>query len=300
MTPAAIAMNGLLDAEYFDFDSRIVGDTFRIFVAKPPGIPGKHPAIYVADGNTLFAQVMGMQRMLVWGAEAPPAFVIGIGYPTEQGFLPAITKRNRDYVPTSGGEYAREVLRSNEAPGALAFAEFLQQELKPHITARYAVDPEDSTFVGVSLGGLFGAWSLLRGDSFQRYILTSPALWWNDEEIWAWEQACVESRRSLQATVFISAGGCEHGTALRDHALRIVANNPLLRPQVESTLAWHDAHGWPETVQLTQSFAERLRARNHANLRVHCRHMPDESHMSVAPAAICRGLRVVFDETSPS
>jgi hypothetical protein len=35
MPNTAIAMNGLLDAEYFDLESTHVGDTFRIFVAKP-------------------------------------------------------------------------------------------------------------------------------------------------------------------------------------------------------------------------------------------------------------------------
>ena len=300
MTPSAIAMNGLLEAEYFDIESRIVGDTFRIFVARPPMAEGKHPAIFVADGNTLFAQVMGMQRMLAWGIDAPPAYVIGIGYPTEQGFFQAISKRNRDYVPTSGGEYAREVLRTNEAPGALAFEEFLKKELKPQLAASYAVDPEDSTFIGASLGGLFGAWSLLTNELFQRYILISPALWWNDEEIWAWERAYADSGRKLSGNVFVSAGGDEYPAALREHALKIIAKNPMLRPQVESTLTWHDAHGWPETVQLTQTFAGTLRSRNHAGLRVHCEIMPGETHMSVASAAICRGLRVVFDDASPS
>jgi hypothetical protein len=36
MPNTPIAMNGLLDAEYLDFESTHVGDTFQVFVAKPP------------------------------------------------------------------------------------------------------------------------------------------------------------------------------------------------------------------------------------------------------------------------
>jgi hypothetical protein len=44
--------------------------------------------------------VTSIQRTLAWGAEAPAAYVIGLGYPTERGYLQAIAKRNRDYPPT--------------------------------------------------------------------------------------------------------------------------------------------------------------------------------------------------------
>jgi uncharacterized protein len=301
MSIAATTMNGLLESEYFDLQSDIVQDTFRIFVAKPPFVSaGAHPAIYVADGNTLFTQVLGIQRTLAWGAEAPAAFVIGIGYPTENGFMQAIFKRNRDYVPTHGGHYARDVLRSVDNPGAPLFLRFMSEELKPLLESRYGINQLDSTFVGASLAGLFGAWALLQATAvFQRYILTSPALWWNDEEIWQWEQTCADTCRDLNAKVFFSAGGLEFGAAMREHALRIAADNPLLRSQVAGTIAWHDKYGWPRTTELTDELAAKLRSRSYRSMNVHCHNMPDETHMSVAPAAICRGLRYVFDTWQP-
>ena len=113
-----VTMTGLVDAEYFDVQSKCVGDTFRIFVAKPSFVPpGKYPAIYVADGNGIFLLATAIQRMLSLGAECPPAYVIGIGYPTEGGLMAAMAKRNRDYAPTDGGDYARAVLNSTVAPG---------------------------------------------------------------------------------------------------------------------------------------------------------------------------------------
>ena len=80
MPSPAIAMNGLLDAEYFDFESTHVGDSFRIFVAKPPFADKdkRYPAIYATDGNGSFPMVTSIQRTLAWGGEAPAAFVIGV------------------------------------------------------------------------------------------------------------------------------------------------------------------------------------------------------------------------------
>lgn len=300
MSNAATPMTGLLESEFFDVYSGIVNDQFRIFVAKPPFVThGRHPVIYVADGNTLFSQVMGIQRTLAWGAEAPAAYVIGIGYPTEHGFLPAMqsaiettrlqmvaSMRVRCFSPMMLPEQTRSWAFSGTRCG--------------HCSARYGIDSDDSTFVGVSLGGLFGAWALLKAtDMFHRYVLTSPALWWNDEEVWRWEHACAEKRGDIRAKVFLSAGGLEFPAALREHALQISALNPMLKPQVDSTIAWHDTHGWPRTKELIRALAEKIEARSYPNLRILAHDMPDETHMSVAPAAICRGLRYVFDRWSP-
>jgi predicted alpha/beta superfamily hydrolase len=82
--------------------------------------------------------------------------------------------------------------------GGNAFLRFLTEELKPELQSRYAIDANDSTFFGSSLGELFGAWTLLTSlVTFQRYILASPAITWNGEEVWRWEQACAEARSDL-------------------------------------------------------------------------------------------------------
>ena len=302
MPNTPIAMNGLLDAEYFDFESTQVGDTFRIFVAKPPFADKnkRYPAIYAADGNGSFPMVASIQRTLAWGGEAPAAYVIGLGYPTEGGYLPAIAKRNRDYPPTDAGDYARTMLGPTFAVGGGAFLRFLTQELKPELETRYAIDADDATFFGSSLGGLFGAWTLLTSPTtFQRYILASPAITWNDEEVWRWEQACAGARGDLPATVFLSAGELEAADVARRYALETAENNPMLRPRIKAIIAWFEEHGWPRTAEIGPEFADKLRSRNYTGLKIHCHNMPDETHMSVPPAVISRGLRYVFDHWRP-
>ena len=302
MSDRAIAMEGLLECEYFDFASKSVGDTFRIFVAKPPFLPAtvRSPAIYVADGNGGFAMVMSIQRMLAWGAEVPPAHVVALGYPTENGYLQATAKRNRDYAPTDGGELATATSGVAVEPGAPRFLRFLVEELKPHLEGRYGIDGGDSTFFGSSLAGLFGAWTLLTAPStFQRYVLASPQISWNDEEVWSWEQACADRRTDLTAAVFIGAGEFETAQEGRRNALHIARNNPLLRPRVETMIAWLDEHGWPRTAELALEFAARLRTRGYASLKIHSCQLPGETHMSISPSVVSRGLRYVFDSWQP-
>jgi predicted alpha/beta superfamily hydrolase len=74
MSEAATVMNGLLACEYFDLASHSVGDTFRIFVARPAlASPDRYPLILAADGNTSFTLVSSIQRTLSLGGDVPAA-----------------------------------------------------------------------------------------------------------------------------------------------------------------------------------------------------------------------------------
>ena len=298
----AIVMNGLLRCEFFDMESSVVGDVFRIFVAQPAVKEGsKYPVIYVLDGNANFPIALGIHRSLVWGAEAPAAFIVGIGYPTETGYAEATAKRNRDYAPTEGGEYARAILGAPMAAGGSAFLRFLLEELQPELIARYPIDMENATLVGCSLAGLFGAWTLLTAPAtFQRYILASPLISWNTEEVWRWEEDFAQSHRDLSATVFLSAGGLETAAAARANVVRILEGNPKLRTRYEKNIAWFDERGWPRSDELPPELANKLKSRNYPSLRIHCQNMPEETHASVPAAVISRGLRYVFGHWNPS
>ena len=301
MSKTAIEIAGLLQAEYFDFDSTVVGDTFRIFVAKPPFSPkGKQPAIFVTDANMLFFMTASIQRMLTLAGENPSAFVIGIGYPTEGGFFEALAKRHRDLIPSDGGGFGKAVVIPPTPPGGKEFLRFIAEELKPHLSARYSINESDSTYIGTSVGGLMGAWaSLNEPEIFQRYILASPSLSWNDEEIWQWEAEYAKSHRDLAAKIFVSAGSLESPEHARNSAVHLAKNNPFLRKQVESMIVWCDANGWPRVTELPREFAEKLQSRNYPSLKVHHHIMPDETHISVTPSIITRGLRYVFDQWRP-
>lgn len=298
MADAATVMNGLLASEYFDFASQSVGDTFRIFVARPAfGAPGRYPLIVTTDGNSAFTLLAGIHRTLALG-EIPPAWVVGIGYPTESGFIQAIQKRNRDYAPTDGGEYARMILGTNGGgePGAQRFLQFIRDELLPTLRDRYSADTDEPTFVGTSLGALFGVWTLLTAPTaFRRYVLGSPSLFWNKEEVWDWEEQCARAHGDLPATVFLGAGALETASVTRQQALAMAENGPPhLRERAQRTLTLCDTQGWPRTAEMVSALADRLAWRGYRSLDVHGEAFPDETHLSSPPVVMSRGLRYVF------
>jgi predicted alpha/beta superfamily hydrolase len=65
--------------------------------------------------------------------------------------------------------------------GSGKFIKFLSNELKSLIESKYRIS-DDSTLVGQSLGGLLATEILFtHADLFDRYVIISPSLWWNDE-----------------------------------------------------------------------------------------------------------------------
>src|SRR6185369_4155931 len=106
-------------------------------------------------------------------------------------------------------------------------------------------DTDEPAFIGTSLGALFGTWTLLTAPStFRRYILGSPALFWNNEEVWRWESECALAHTGLEATVFLGAGALETAAATRAAALAMAENGaPHLRDRARATIAWCDQHG---------------------------------------------------------
>ena len=88
-----------------------------------------------------------IQRTLSTGPAVPAAYVIGIGYPAESGFLQAIQKRNRDYTPNCN------LRRNNSALGNLSPTGYEKVEhtvqrcvneagRQPLPTLRYSILPE--------------------------------------------------------------------------------------------------------------------------------------------------------------
>lgn len=295
MSHTTTQMNGLFDAEYFDLESKQVGDTFRIFVGKPAVIqPDRaYPVIFALDGNAAFPALLGTQRMLTQGSEVPASFVVGIGYPGDT-LMESMSNRNRDYAPTEPGENEARALGGLVPAGGPAFFRFIQEELKPYLSEHYPLDVNDSTVQGISLGGLFAAWVLLtEPTAFKRYILGSPAIWWKQEQFREWEQEFADKNTDLDATVFVSAGALEQAQHVRADAVAIAEKNPALRGYVEEMIKWSDEHGWPEIAKLAPNFTRQLKERNYPGLKIHCHILEDENHMSAPPAMTSRGLRYV-------
>ena len=304
-----VKMTGLHEAEYFDLKSKSVDETFRIFVAKPfPLEPDKkYPVIYVLDGNGLFGMTMEVQRMMALGSEVPPAYIIGIGYTVDNGFMGTMAKRWRDYTPTAGGELEAMTKVSIDPTGTVEggggsdFLKFLQEELKPLIESNYSGDPNDATIAGISLGGLFPSWVLLnQPETFQRYVIISPSIWWNQEEVWKWESHSAQNHNDINAKVFVTAGGLETSEELKKTIQQVLNVGGPRAEMYKNIFKAYDKYGWPKMAEITPVFVDKLKLRGYKNLKIHCHNMPDETHTSVGAGALSRGLRYVFDHWDPN
>lgn len=278
-------MNGLLGGgEYFDLKANEIDDTFRVFVATPFIEPGKkYPVVYFLDGNGTFPLAMLSQTTMAMDGDLPPVFIVGIGYTSFQSLM----NRGRDYTPTPVRDH-----RKVPHAGGPEFLKFLMDEVRPLIEKHYPVDPENSALAGHSVAGLFAAWVMLtEPGSFANYLISSPSLQTNDEEVWEWEANYAKQHSNLEAKVFVSAGGLED-----DNRAKLAAM-ATKNPAYKEIIADFEENGWPRGQRDTvPDFVEKLKSRGYPNLEMTGIVFPDETHMSVLPGAISRGLRYLFGD----
>jgi predicted alpha/beta superfamily hydrolase len=159
----------------FTVHSKTVGRDFLIQIARPvkPQV-GKVPAIYLLDGNSLFGEAADMVTSYGYFGDTAPAYVVGIGYPAAD-YGEWLSQRNHDLV------HVRVPASIEVAKGSgdgAQFQKFVQEELRPLIASRYAVDDRRAILAGHSFGGLFALHVFLHDSSaFSGYIICSPAIW---------------------------------------------------------------------------------------------------------------------------
>lgn len=275
--------------------SAIVGEEYKLFIAHPPVAmpPGQLlPVLYVLDANATFGTVVETVRMLQLGGEMPPCYVVGIGYRVSH-FLETMPMRSRDYTPTRFARYEEGYAALSGMPGSVvtggapAFLRFISEELNPWIAATLPdADIGDATLVGMSAGGAFATFALLTQPAlFQRYLACSPALLWDDETLLALEQERAGGRTDLAARVFFACG------ALENQAVMAAAEAAMPTPMREAhAMVWRGMR----MVEPLRTLEATLRGRRYPGLRLTVDVFDDEHHTSVFPAAVSRGLRVLF------
>lgn len=256
--------------------SATVDHEFRITVALPYEYASSnetHPVFYVLDANGVFGLVTDTIRILQLSGELPELIVVGIGYPVDD-FRETLDLRARDYTPTENREwFDRDSERRPNAVylgtgGAVNFLRFIRAELMPMVQANYRVDPEDRAIGGGSFGGLFALYTLYHHpDTFKRYLIASPSIWWDDTITFTYEANYAANNSDLPAKIFMSVGLLEEAED-SDDSSRMVTN--------------------------MQKLARTLRGRGYDSLELETCIFEDETHLSVIPAAISRGLRVIY------
>ncbi len=174
--------------EVHDLWSDAVGDMFRVFIGHCG--PDPRAIVFVTDANGLFGLALDTVRLMQIPALLPSVLVVGVGYPDADSVIDTVEIRTRDLTPTASPRF-------KGSGHADDFIEFVSGELRPWLADRYPTAAGQATHFGHSLGGLFGAYTLLTAPStFDRYIVSSPSLWWDDEVIFDIERRPTRPSRS--------------------------------------------------------------------------------------------------------
>jgi len=257
-----------LGTEQYVVASATLETRFRIGVAQPLGPGGAPPrqlgdgeslpVIYVIDADGLFGLAVDTVRCLQIGELVPAALVVGIGYDSATEISDWVQLRVSHLTPTAARHPRTNTTNTGYAD---AFLDFISGTVKPFVEARYPADPSDATLVGDSLGGLFATHALFRQpEAFQRYLIASPALAWDNQITFRYASEYTASHSDLRARVFLSAGALE----------------------TEEMLANMDR------------MASHLREQRYPSLSLTTKVFEDETHSSVIPATFSTGLRSVF------
>ena len=187
------------------FQSISVEDDFYIYISLPQSYEAtdKHyPVLYILDGDMAYGMAASIARYLQFGGNIPELIIVGIGYGTlkkEEGNM-----RQRDYSPTEKSS------KPGITGGAPDFLNFLTEELFPHIDSTYRTDKNDKAVFGYSMAGLFSLYTLFnKPGTFNRYIIGSPYLLWDNAVIFNEEERAAIRFTEINTRIFISVGSEE-------------------------------------------------------------------------------------------
>ncbi len=265
-TPAAYALDR---TEVHRLHSRLLQRDYELYIGLPPESEAgaRLPLLFVTDAPVAFPVIRAMSRRL--GHEGPQSqqmVLVGLSYALGDS---ATVSRNRDYTPSQRASKAED--SSTRYGEAEAYVRFIREEVLPYLAIHVPqADPSRRYFAGHSYGGLFGAHVLLHHtDLFQRYILSSPSLWYDQERVLREATQLAAKRQPLKAQVLLLAGAKEQAA-------------PGRRPR-----PGREADG--DIVGNVRRF-ERLLAQL-PGVQVQSQIIPDEDHLSAFPSAMVRGLR---------
>ena len=218
----------------------------------------KYPVIYLLDGSADedFIHVVGLVQFnnFSWINRIPKTIVVGI----------ANVDRKRDFTYASTIE--EEQKRYKTAGHSDKFISFIEKELQTYINKKYKTNAS-KTIIGQSLGGLLATEILFKKPTlFDKYIIISPSLWWDNGSLLNYQSGILQANFSQKTDIYIGVG--KEGLA------------PSTIPHVMEV----DAHLLTEKIQGTQS----------KNVHVYLDYLPQEDHATITHQAVFNAFRILY------
>jgi predicted alpha/beta superfamily hydrolase len=183
--------------EKFQIESKVLAET-RTYVIHTPAYykngRDAYPVLVLLDAENNFAYTSAAVHLLSSNGRIPAMIVVGINN----------TDRRRDMTPSKPATGDGGATWKGSAGGADRFLSFIADELLPTIDRDYRTRPY-RVLIGHSLGGLFAVYSLMnRLDVFKGYLVTSPALWWDEQALIKTAQPFFAAHKDLRADLYMS------------------------------------------------------------------------------------------------
>ncbi|MEW5675060.1 alpha/beta hydrolase-fold protein [Flavobacterium enshiense] len=249
--------------EIREINSKILLEKRSLNIYLPPGYKEnntqKFPVIYLLDGSADedFINIVGLvhYNTFPWIDRMPQSIVVGI----------ANVDRKRDFTSPATSELLKQHLPT--AGGSEKFISFIEKELQPFINENYRTDSGNKTIIGQSLGGLLATEILFKKPQlFNKYIIVSPSLWWNDGELLKLNPSLLNEDFTLKTDIYIGVGKEGLSPVFDNHVMEIDAN--ILYDKIK--------YGKSKSV------------------KTHFDYLPEEDHATVTNPAVFNAFRLLY------
>lgn len=213
----------------------------------------RYPVIYLLDGsaNEDFIHIAGLLQFntFEWINQVPKSILVGI----------ATVDRRRDFTyPTTIAKDKKAYPTTGHSDKFIAF---LEKDLQPFINSHYHTNT-NKTLIGQSLGGLLATEILFNKPAlFNRYIIISPSLWWDNGSL-----LNKPVPQFTSTDVYIGVG--KEGLTPTDSARVMEVDANIL--------------------------ANRLQATKNEKVKVFFDYLPQENHATIMHQAVSNAFRLLY------
>ena len=218
----------------------------------------RYPVIYLLDGaiDEDFIHVVGLvhYNSFAWINRVPKSIIVGI----------ANVDRRRDFTSPSGTEADKKMAPTGG--GSSKFISFIEKELQPFINKQYKTN-ESKTIIGQSLAGLVATEILFtKPYLFDKYIIISPSLWWNDGSLLKLSPDILNANYSKPTAIYVGVGKEGITPGLGNRVMEVDAN--LLADKIKQTKS--------------------------KQVKVYFDYLPEENHATVTHQAVFNAFRILY------
>lgn len=218
----------------------------------------RYPVIYLLDGSADedFIHIAGLVQFnsFEWISQIPKSIVIGI----------ATVDRRRDFTfPTTIEKDQKKFPTSGHSA---QFISFIEKELQPFIEKKYKTN-NSKMIIGQSLGGLLEAEILLKKPAlFNKYVIVSPSLWWNNGSLLNQDAVAFDHNFNQQTDIYIAVG--KEGATPTDIPREMEEDARLL--------------------------FEKINQIKNKSVKVHFEYLPKENHATILHQAVSNSFRILY------